>query len=328
MRPAGDGGAVPDQPMDWLSEINGLDAGLQLNLLRSVIAIVIIWAAQKLISRVLINRIGDPAVRYRTSKGLSYLSVLVGFLLVGRIWYAGVESMATFLGLLSAGIAIALRDMVSSFAGWLFLIWRKPFQIGDRIQIGDISGDVIDKRIFQFSLLEIGNWIDADQPTGRIMHIPNQKIFSEPLANYSRGTRYIWHELPVLLTFESDWETAKRELQTIAERHGGDRARVARDDLRRASSRFLLYDLDFEPRVFTSVQDSGVLLTVRYLTEPRRRRATSEAIWEDILRAFAKYDDIDFAYPTIRTYDNVLEGKEGARAPVIHDQHSAFSAPR
>jgi small-conductance mechanosensitive channel len=307
---------VPDQPLDWITGFNGLDAEFQINLLRSVIAILVIWVAHMLLRRAVLGRIEDRAVRYRMSKSISYVAVLIGFLLVGRIWYAGVESAATFLGLLSAGIAIALRDMVSSIAGWLFIVWRKPFHIGDRVQVGDICGDVIDMRIFQFSLLEIRNWIDADQPTGRIVHIPNHKIFNEPLANYSRGTRYIWHEIPVLLTFESDWETAKRELQTIADRHGGDRADVARQDLRRASSRFLLYELDFDPRVFTSVEDSGVLLTIRYLTEPRRRRATNEAIWEDILRAFAAHDDIDFAYPTIRTYDNTLEGKEGARAEI------------
>jgi hypothetical protein len=160
------------------------------------------------------------------------------------------------------------------------------------------------KLIFQVSLLEIRNWIDADQFTGRIVHVPDHKEFSEPLANDGRGTRVISHEMLVLLTLESHWEEAKRGRGAIATRHNDDRAGVAHDDLRRASSRFLLYDLHLEPGVFTSVDDSGILLTMRYLTELRRRRATSEAIWKDILRVFGAHDDIDVAYLTIRTYDN------------------------
>ena len=87
---------------------------------------------------------------------------------------------------------------------------RKPLKVGDRVQIGDVTGDVIDIRIFQFSVIEIGNWVDADQSTGRIIHIPNGTIFIKWQANYTAGFEYIWNEIPVLVTFESDWKTAKQ----------------------------------------------------------------------------------------------------------------------
>ena len=95
----------------------------------------------------------------------------------------GLRSLGTFLGLLSAGLAIALKDVVASMAGWIFILWRRPFQLGDRIQIGDRAGDVVDLRLFQFTLLEIGNWVDADQSTGRSIHVPNGAVFTEPLFN-------------------------------------------------------------------------------------------------------------------------------------------------
>ena len=78
-----------------------------------------------------------------------------------------------------------------------FIIWRHPFRVGDRIQVGDQAGDVIDLRIFQFSLMEIGNWVAADQSTGRIIHVPNGIVFTHPLANYSLGFDYIWNEIPI-----------------------------------------------------------------------------------------------------------------------------------
>lgn len=107
----------------------------------------------------------------------------MGALVVARLWFVGLQSLSTFLGLLTAALAIALQDPIVNLAGWLFLIWRRPFRVGDRIQIGDIRGDVIDMRIFQFSLLEIGNWVNADQSTGRVIHVPNGKVFREPQAS-------------------------------------------------------------------------------------------------------------------------------------------------
>ncbi len=287
---------------------------MQGQLLRSVLLIAFLWLLWWIAVRFGISRIDETTLRYRTQKSLNYLIFILGFLLIGRIWFVGIESLATFLGLLSAGLAISLKDAIVSVVAWLFILSRRPFEVGDRIQIGQFAGDVIDQRIFQFTLMEIGNWVDADQTTGRIIHIPNSIVFTEPQANYSKGTRYIWNEIPVLLTFESDWQSAKKILQEIVSKRTQQLEESAQQDLRRASSRFMLRHIDFEPRVYTNVKDSGVLLTLRYLCEPRRRRVSAEVIWEDILHAFADHNNIDFAYPTLRYYDNTVEGKEGARA--------------
>lgn len=309
----------------WLNDALGLSREVQGNLFRSLIAIFIIWLVHAGANRYLVSRIEEPGVRYRTRKSIVYLFVFIGVLVVGRIWYTGVRSLATFLGLLTAGVAIALSDLLASFAGWLFIIWRRPFEVGDRIQVGDHAGDVVDQRIFLFTIMEIGNWVDADQTTGRIIHVPNSKVFREPIANYSRGVRFIWNELPILVTFESQWEDAKEILQEIAENATAEVSGTAMAEIRRARSRFFLGDVDLAPRVYTSVEDSGVMLTLRYICDPRRRRASAERLWEDVLRAFATRDDIDFAYPSVRYYDNRTEGKIGARAG---DPMTAVDQPR
>src|SRR5437870_943240 len=100
-------------------------------------------------------------LRYRWQKATAYITTPIALLIVGRIWFAGFQSIATFLGLVSAGIAIALKDILVNLAGWVFIIWRRPFALGDRIQIGQHAGDVIDVRLFQFTLNEIGNWVQA-----------------------------------------------------------------------------------------------------------------------------------------------------------------------
>jgi small-conductance mechanosensitive channel len=301
-------------PYEWIEQTFGLPANVQNQILRSIAAILILWLLHKIIRGVALRSIDDLALRYRLGKSVTYVTVVIGALLVGRIWFVGIQSVAMFLGLLSAGLAIALQDVVASFAAWIFLLWRRPFEVGDRIQIGEHAGDVIDIRVFQFTILEIQNWVHADQPTGRIIHIPNSKLFKEPQMNYSRGTRFIWNELPILITFESNWQEAKRTLYEIVNHHSESDTASVKQELRRASTRFRLPQVDFEPKVFTSVEDSGVLLTVRYLCEPRQRRITAEAIWEDVLHAFAERSDIDFAYPTIRYYQNPVEGKPDAKA--------------
>ncbi len=251
--------------------------------------------------------------QYTIRKGASYAMYACAFVVVGRIWFHGFESLTTYAGLLSAGIAIALQSPLVNLAGWLFIIWRKPFEVGHRVQVGDHRGDVIDQRLFMFSLLEVGNWVDAEQSTGRVLHIPNGQLFTTVLANYSQGFRYIWNEVPILITFESDWRLAKRLVQQIAGELGERLGEAAQEQLREAAKKYMIFYTHLTPVVYTSVRDSGVLLTLRYLCDPRQRRSSEEEIWEKILSAFERAERVDFAYPTQRLYANDREGKPQTR---------------
>jgi small-conductance mechanosensitive channel len=281
--------------------------------LATILAVILIRA---LTLRVVNRRVDDARALYRWRKTVSYVAFGVALTIAMRVWFPGLQGVSTFLGLLSAGLAIALRDPIVNLVGWAFILWRKPFEVGDRIQIGNHAGDVIDVRIFQFTLMEIGNWVDADQSTGRVIHVPNGKVFTETTANYTKGFQHIWNEIPVLVTFESDWEKAKAILTAIANRCAENLGTTAQHRLRKAAQKYMIFYSKLTPVVYTSVMDCGVLLTIRYLTAPRHRRGSSEAIWEEILREFARCDDIDFAYPTQRFYQNPIEGKPGRQAEV------------
>jgi len=299
----------------WVEQVTSLSPHTQRSVLISVLLVAVVMGARALALRIMRARIQDVRIRYRWRKTITYISVVVGFILVGRIWSEGIGELATFLGLLSAGLAIALKDPIVNLGGWLFIIWRRPFVVGDRIQMGDHAGDVIDQRIFQFIILEIGNWVAADQSTGRIIHVPNGLVFREPLANYTRGMQYIWNEIAVLVTFESDWKKAKQILDEIIQEHAREVVEEAERQMQKASRQFMIFYSTLTPTVYTDVRDSGVMLTMRYLTHPRRRRGTAQAIWEDVLTRFGEHDDIDFAYPTTRYYYNAAEGKPGTLPP-------------
>ena len=129
------------------------------------------------------------------NKTLNYILGFIFFVATLVIWFGGLTGWSAYLGLVSAGLAIALQDPLVNLAGWIFISVRKPFVVGDRIEIGGHRGDVIDLRLFQFSLIEIGNWVDADQSTGRIIHIPNGWVFKQTTANYTAGFKFIWDEI-------------------------------------------------------------------------------------------------------------------------------------
>jgi small-conductance mechanosensitive channel len=271
-------------------------------LVATIFIIGFFWVLNFISQRIMHKRIHDVKSHYRWSKIFTYTWLTLAVVFIGRLWFEGVQSIATFLGLLSAGVAIALKDFLINIAGWLFIVWRRPFDVGERIEIGDQAGDVIDISPFQFTLLEIGNWVDADQSTGRMINIPNGKVFSNAVANYQRGFQYIWNEIPVLLTFESDWKKAKQIMEEIADKRGQHAVDKARKQIRDAAKKFMIIYRKLTPIVYTDVEDSGVKLTMRYLCEVRKRRGSQEVIWEDILNAFENEESIDLAYPTTRIY--------------------------
>ena len=296
--------------MKWIQDTVGLSFELQIKIFTLLLICLVLWILYTLVIIMVWHRTEDVRMRYRWRKTSGYVVIILGIFLIIRLWFRDFQFIATYLGLLSAGLAIALKDLVSDLAGWLFIISRRPFSVGDRIQIGNHAGDVIDIRVFQFTLMEIGNWVNADQSTGRIIHVPNGRILNEMLANYSKGFQYIWNEVPVLITFESNWKEAKKILQKIADKDAEHLSKVAERRVKEASKKFMILYSKLTPIVYTSVKDSGVLLTIRYLCEPQRRRDSEQAMWEDILKEFTLHKHINFAYPTHRFYHYPLERKE------------------
>ncbi|MDH3730055.1 MAG: mechanosensitive ion channel family protein [Acidimicrobiia bacterium] len=264
--------------------------------------IVVLAVARVAVLRLVKKRIDDPAVWYRARKIASYVVWIVGLIILVSLWVTGGE-FTTYLGLVSAGLAIALADPIKDLAGWLFIVLRRPFRIGDRVEVDGKIGDIVDIRVFRFSMLEVGNWVDADQSTGRLLHVPNLVVWSSPIANYSEGFEFVWHEVPMLVTFESDWEKAEEmmaaALDEHAEHHEPGRAT---QELRESMAAYRIRYTHTTPTTYVTVKDSGVMVTGRILVPVRRRRQVEGAIWKSLLRAIAAEETVELAYPTIRAY--------------------------
>jgi small-conductance mechanosensitive channel len=274
---------------------------VQSQLLLSGVWLLSLTLIRWIVLAVVHRRIDDPGIWYRTQKLLSYTITFIGLVVLASIWIEG-SGIATYVGLITAGLAIALSDVLKNLAGWLFIVLRRPFRLGERIEIGEHKGDVIDIRAFRFTLFEIaGERVDAEQPTGRLLHVPNGLVFTQPLANFTEGFQYVWHEIPVLVTFESDWEAAEQIMVDLLDELSPDESETrAMDELRETMIEYRIGDMPIEPKVYVTVRDSGVLLTGRLLAEAHSLRQVEENVWRALLKAFAARDDIDLAYPTER----------------------------
>lgn len=287
--------------MRWLSETLGLTL-TQTKIAQSLLLLLIVIAIRVAVVRQVHVRVDDPDVSYRIRKTSAYLLAILTLVSLVLIWLEPLSNLGTFLGLLSAGIAVALADLLRNFAGWLYVITRRPFRVDDRIEVDGHAGDVIDIRMFRTTMLEIRDWVEADQSTGRIVHIPNGTFLSKAVDNFTQGFAYLWHEVPVLVTFESDWKRAERILLDLSHHLTDEVGDQARADIRNASKHYKIRYTHFTPTVYVSARDSGVLLTVRMLVPVRQRRAFDQAAWRAILESFAHEPTIELAYPTVRTY--------------------------
>lgn len=287
--------------IDYLNDIVAYD--IRWNIYKTILVVLVLWlikkGAYKLIER---GRDVEIKKKFHSRKTVEYALVFIGLLLIGNIWIINFQSITTFLGLLSAGIAIALKDIFVNIAGWIFIYWRKPFDVGDRIQIGDYKGDVVDLRLFQFSLLEVGNWVDGEQSTGRIVHVPNGKVFIDPQANYSQGFDYIWNEQNVFIGLDSDYKKACSLLKEIMNELLSPDFKTIESELRKAQKEHFISFSQYTPTVYTKIQERGIQLSLRYLCKPRKRRILEHEITEAIIDRFRAEKDIRIVYPITSIY--------------------------
>ncbi|MFQ6038780.1 MAG: mechanosensitive ion channel family protein [Candidatus Aminicenantales bacterium] len=272
-----------------------------MRLIYSIAAAVLAYGLSLIIIQIINRRIEDLKRRHKARKFTVYVFTVLWLVIILYIWVRG-GSVTTVLSVMGAGLTLALHQPVTSIEGWILILIRRPYDIGDRIELGGIRGDVIDIRLFYTSILEIGNWVDADQSTGRIVHCPNGKVFTDPIFNYTRGFEYIWNEIPVLITFESNWKKARDILLEVAAESETTTAEAMKKKLKYLSYKYMIHYKKLTPIVWVNIKDSGVELTLRYLTEAQKRRSSQDQICQKILERFSQEPDVELAYPTYRIF--------------------------
>ncbi len=262
--------------------------------------ILVIYLLGILIIRLINRQVEDLRKRHTARKVTLYSTILTILAFTLFFWLEGVKSVAVVISIIGAGLVVALQDVFLCFAGWILIIFKRPFSVGDRVEIGKVKGDVIDVRMFQIALLEIDNWVGAEQSTGRVVHIPNSSVFKESVFNYTKGFEFIWNEIKVTVTFESNWQKAKEIILGHANPEIDSLKEKVEASINRMAQQYMIHYEKFTPIVYVNIVDSGIQLNLRYLTQVRKRRFTEDRISRAILEDFAREKDIQFAYTTYR----------------------------
>ena len=283
----------------------------QESLIWTGVALGVVLLIRYLLIRGVLARVDDVETKFKTRKTITYTVGVLFFIVSAWIWIPSFDSVATLIGLVAAGTTIALAPVIINFAGWIFILLRRPFRVGDRIEVAGVHGDVIDTRLQRFTVLEVGNWVDADQSTGRIVHIPNSKVFAEAVANYSAEFDYVWHEIPVLVQFDSNWQEAEAIIRDVlATLQSKETTETMRQQLK--SGEFYIRYRELEPNVYIDRADSGVLLTARIISPARGRRIIEDRFWRAVLSRFSEASNVRLAYNTLRTIPTIRQDGPGS----------------
>jgi len=274
------------------------------NLVWSVLVAIFIYFLYRMLLHSLLRNVTEIQARHKLRRGV-FWSMVGLFLVCGAlIWAHKIQNLGVFLGIIGAGVALSLQETLLCLAGWALIIINKPFDIGDRIEIDGRKGDVIDIRLFQTFLLEVGNWVHGEQSTGRMISVPNSMIYRGVCFNYTKGFPFLWNEIRTAVTFESDWQRAKEIILAQAAIEASKIEEQVGRQIQKMQQQYAIYYHHLTPIVYTEIIENGVALTLRYLVPVRSRRSSTDKTSESILKALMAEPNIDFAYPTMRIFRN------------------------
>jgi len=257
-----------------------------------------------LIGRVL-PALADWLLRGRRNARLDFWThqavrlIITLFLIVGvvSIWFDDATRLASAVALVTAGLSFSLQKVITAVAGYFVILRGKTFKVGDRISMGGVRGDVIAIGFIKTTIMEMGQpptysdttstaWVRSRQYTGRIVTVSNDKVFTEPVYNYSGDFPYIWEEMSLPIAYTADRQRAEQVLLEAAQRHTAPVGELTEESRQEMERRYFVKLGDLQPRVYYRLTDNWLELTLRFITEERGVRDLKDAMSRDILRAF------------------------------------------
>jgi small-conductance mechanosensitive channel len=252
-----------------------------------------------LLEGIVTKRIKDSKTRYSFRKTAHILFLIISFIIILRIWIINPQALLVAYGLIAAGVAISLQDLFKNFAGGITILLTGLYHVGNRIEINGKFGDVIDISIFYTTILEIREWVDGDQATGRLSMIPNGAVLSGIINNYSKDHHFLWDEVSFPITYDSDWKKTALIMKSIANKEAGQYAKEAAQSISHLEERYYVSGRTTDPSVFFEATDNWIKLTLRYVVEVRERRLLRSKLTELILEEIENNPSIHIASETM-----------------------------
>ncbi len=227
-------------------------------------------------------RIRDAAVRYHTRKITNYALAILALIGLGLIWRPFAGQLGLVVGLLGAGLAFALQEVIGALAGWANIISGGIFRVGDRVELAGVQGDVIDITLLRTKLMEIGSpvdgatWVRGRQYTGRIVAVSNKKTFTEPVFNFSATFEFIWEELTIPVSHDADWALAESIM--LEEAQAASASEGAQEAMKLMLKRYPVPRTEVAPYVFVRVTDNWMELAARFIVPVRSARSVKDGL--------------------------------------------------
>lgn len=246
--------------------------------------VLVVVIVALLLRRTASRYVNNPVERYRVRKAITFLSYLAVILIVIAVFSERLATLGVTLGVVGAGVALALQDVITSIAGWATISTGNVYKTGDRIQMSGIRGDVIDIGVFRTTLMEIGEWVNGDLYTGRIVRVANNAVFKEAVYNYSADFPFVWDEITLPVKYGGDYKLAGEILNRVAKGLLGEYVASAKATWESVAKKYLIEKAQIEPMVTLVANDNWVEFTLRYITDYKLRRHTRHELFTRILK--------------------------------------------
>jgi small-conductance mechanosensitive channel len=275
-----------NSPLDFINDPVVLRIA---KLLLWILAIVIFIG---FLRRVLKKRIDNVSVRYKAQKGVEIIGyVLITLLILMAFTVENIKDYTIIIGLFTAGITFTLQELILSIAGSFYIFFVKVYKPGDRIEINGIKGDVIDIDSIYTTLMEIGEWVSSDNYSGRIVKISNAFVFKGPIKNYSMDFPFVWDELNILITYDSDVALAKKLVLEKATEYLSEYTKSSLAKWEEMVEHYYIENATIAPTLAINPTDNWIAINLRYITDYKLRRITKHELFEQIVQALMATDD-------------------------------------
>jgi small-conductance mechanosensitive channel len=268
---------------------------LELKLFAAVLGIFVIRLFFRVLEHRLPRHFSRGDMRYRVRKFVVLFGYVIGILFMAVLFGDRLGRLSFTLGIAGAGVAVALQEVIAGIARWIAIGVGKLYAVGDRIQVGDVKGEVIDISPLRTTLMETGNWVSGDLYNGRIARVPNGAAIKQPVFNYSHGFRFVWDEVKIRLTLDSDHVLAREMLFKVAKENVGDYIAQTETSWKLITDDFRIANSKREPTVTLVVDGSCLEFTLSYVVDYLKRTAIKDQLFVQIIDEINKNDQVRWA---------------------------------
>jgi len=283
------------------------------NIIKYLIWAVFILLLIAFLRRLLRKKLPDTGVRYKSQKAVEFFGYVLLIIITISFFTGSIKDFALAIGLLTAGITITLQELILSVAGSFYLFFVGVYKPGDRIEINNIKGDVIDIDSIYTTMMEIGEWVSSDNYSGRIVKLSNAFVFKGPVYNYSKDFPFVWDEFNLPIRYGSDIELAKSIVVRVASETLSEYVTKSISEWNQVVNKYYIENAKVEPTLAITMTDNWIQFNLRYIVDYKKRRYTknilNELIGKEIQKTDGKVQLASATFEIVRVPNiNVKEG--------------------